>query len=84
MYDSQPTGARSRQTDMDKRIEKQQQKQKLFQSKETQAAKDADEVEEPPGLTPTPAVIANASATAFRHLTQNRGFPQGLLWERQI
>ncbi len=62
MYDQQPSGARSRQATMDEQIKKQQQKQKLMQPKETQVAEGDGETEEAPGLTPTPAVITNASA----------------------
>ncbi len=65
MFDSQPSGARSRQAELDKQFQKAQEKQKIVQSKEAQVAKDAGEVEEQPVLTPTPAVLASASATVF-------------------
>ncbi len=71
MFNHQPSGARSRQANLDKQFQKAQEKQKPAPSKETQATEDAGGVEDQSTLTPTPAVLMSASATAFCHLTQN-------------
>ncbi len=56
MFDKQPSGAVSRQAQMDKQFEK---------------AALSSGTEDQTTLTPTPTVLMAASGTYFRHLTQN-------------